>query len=68
MDSDDSKCWFYRENLPIAMTPNEDIKEIVKKEFPGKDFEIDGCCILIQTQHLPKLQQLITKYFDDYQM
>ncbi|EAX86268.1 hypothetical protein TVAG_455000 [Trichomonas vaginalis G3] len=23
--------WFYRENLPISMTPNEQIKEIVKK-------------------------------------
>ncbi|EAX71177.1 hypothetical protein TVAG_596710, partial [Trichomonas vaginalis G3] len=26
--------WFYRENLPISMTPNEDVKQIVQDTLP----------------------------------
>ncbi|KAK8881265.1 hypothetical protein M9Y10_003999 [Tritrichomonas musculus] len=59
--------WFYRENLPIAMTPNEDIKELVKQSFPGSEYDIDGSTILIYKEHLPKLHDLIDKYFDEFQ-
>ena len=61
------RCWFYREELPIAMTPNEDVKDIVRETFPGKDYRIDGNSILIRKKHLPQLHQLITNYFDSYQ-
>ena len=59
--------WFYRENLPIAMTPNEDIKELVKQSFPGSEYDIDGSTILIYKEHLPKLHDLFDKYFDEFQ-
>ena len=64
---DADKCWFYREGLPIAMTPNEDIKELVQQSFPGKDYEMSGCAILIRNEHLSSLHNMITKYFDEYQ-
>ncbi|EAX67484.1 hypothetical protein TVAG_549140, partial [Trichomonas vaginalis G3] len=32
--------WFYRENLPISMTPNEQIKEIVKSTLPQTHYDI----------------------------
>ncbi|EAX70694.1 hypothetical protein TVAG_577560, partial [Trichomonas vaginalis G3] len=32
--------WFYRENLPISMTPNEQIKEIVKNTLPQTHYDI----------------------------
>ncbi|EAX67711.1 hypothetical protein TVAG_548540, partial [Trichomonas vaginalis G3] len=38
--------WFYRENLPISMTPNEQIKEIVKNTLPQTHYDIKGCTIL----------------------
>lgn len=59
--------WFYRENLPIAMTPNEDIKSLVKKIFPGSDYKMNGSIINIIEKHLSKLHEEISKYFDEFQ-
>ncbi|KAK8883971.1 hypothetical protein M9Y10_043073 [Tritrichomonas musculus] len=59
--------WFYRENLPIAMTPNEDIKLLVKKIFPGSDYKMNGSIININEKHLSKLHEEISKYFDEFQ-
>ncbi|KAK8841326.1 hypothetical protein M9Y10_027529 [Tritrichomonas musculus] len=59
--------WFYRENLPIAMTPNEDIKSLVKKIFPGSDYKMNGSIININEKHLSKLHEEISKYFDEFQ-
>ena len=59
--------WFYRENLPIAMTPNEDIKALVKKIFPGSDYKMNGSIININEKHLSKLHEEISKYFDEFQ-
>ncbi|EAX73336.1 hypothetical protein TVAG_333800, partial [Trichomonas vaginalis G3] len=32
--------WFYRENLPISMTPNEDVKQIVQDTLPQTHYDI----------------------------
>ena len=64
---DAKKCWFFKDNLPIAMTPNDDVKDIVRANFKGDDYEITGCNILILTEHLPTLYQLIEDYFNSYQ-
>ncbi|KAI5510632.1 KilA, N-terminal/APSES-type HTH, DNA-binding family, partial [Trichomonas vaginalis G3] len=45
--------WFYRENLPISMTPNEQIKEIVKNTLPQTHYDIKGCTILTFKEDLP---------------
>ena len=60
------KCWFYRENLPISMTPNEVVKDIVRKSFVGADYERKGATILINKNHLPLLHQKISLYFDTF--
>lgn len=60
-------CWFYKPNLPIAMTPNEDIKNIIKKNFNGEEAVIKGCKIDIKIELLDKLKGLITNYFESYQ-
>ena len=65
--NDPEKCWFFRENLPIAMTPNEDVKNIVKQILPGSEYDIKACDILTYKEHLPKLHEAITKYFDEFQ-
>ena len=59
--------WFYRENLPIAMTPNEDIKDLVRRTLPGSEYDIDGSTILTYKEHLPKLYKLISEYFNEFQ-
>ncbi|EAX72749.1 hypothetical protein TVAG_280200, partial [Trichomonas vaginalis G3] len=38
--------WFYRENLPISMTPNEDVKPIVQDTLPQTHYDMKGCTIL----------------------
>ncbi|EAX68101.1 hypothetical protein TVAG_514750, partial [Trichomonas vaginalis G3] len=52
--------WFYRENLPISMTPNEQIKEIVKNTLPQTHYDIKGCTILTFKEDLPLLKEKIT--------
>ena len=61
------KCWFFREQLPVAMTPNEDIKALVKNVLPKSEYDIDGCTILTYKEHLPLLHERITEYFDSFQ-
>ncbi|KAI5505787.1 KilA, N-terminal/APSES-type HTH, DNA-binding family, partial [Trichomonas vaginalis G3] len=51
--------WFYRENLPISMTPNEQIKEIVKNTLPQTHYNIKGCTILTFKEDLPLLKEKI---------
>ncbi|KAI5539733.1 KilA, N-terminal/APSES-type HTH, DNA-binding family [Trichomonas vaginalis G3] len=58
--------WFYRENLPISMTPNEQIKEIVKKTLPQTHYDIKGCTILTFKEDLTLLKEKITEYFDNF--
>lgn len=60
------RCWFYRENLPVAMTPNEDVKDIVRNTLPGSEYDIRGTTILIYKEHLPKLHAIISEYFDSF--
>ena len=60
-------CWFYISHLPIAMTPNEDIKIIIKKNFSGNEAIVKGCNIDIQIDLLDRLKELVTKYFETYQ-
>ncbi|EAX79157.1 hypothetical protein TVAG_512620 [Trichomonas vaginalis G3] len=57
---------FYRENLPISMTPNEQIKEIVKNTLPQTHYDIKGCTILTFKEDLTLLKEKITEYFDNF--
>ena len=60
-------CWYFRDKLPISMTPNEHIKELVKKNFTGDEASINSCNIDIKIELLDKLKGLITNYFDNMQ-
>lgn len=57
--------FFYKDNLPISMTPNINIKDIVKKTFGLNDYTItnSGTAIDIRIEHLPRLYYLIDEYF-----
>ena len=65
--NNEDERWFYRERLPIAMTPNEDIKQIIKLNLPAKDYDIDQCTVLTYKEHLNLLHEKITEYFDNFQ-
>ncbi|KAK8841321.1 hypothetical protein M9Y10_027524 [Tritrichomonas musculus] len=65
--NNDEQRYYYKSNLPIAMTPNEDIKRIVKNNFRGNDYNINGCNITIKTEKLEQLHQLIEEYFNKFQ-
>ncbi|EAX89818.1 hypothetical protein TVAG_085930 [Trichomonas vaginalis G3] len=58
--------WFYRENLPISMTPNEDVKKIVQDTLPQTHYDMKGCTILTFKEDLPLLKEKITEYFDNF--
>ncbi|KAI5497957.1 KilA, N-terminal/APSES-type HTH, DNA-binding family [Trichomonas vaginalis G3] len=58
--------WFYRENLPISMIPNEDVKQIVQDTLPQTHYDMKGCTILTFKEDLPLLKEKITEYFDNF--
>ncbi|EAX72508.1 hypothetical protein TVAG_199870 [Trichomonas vaginalis G3] len=61
-----NRNWFYRENLPISMTPNEDVKQIVQDTLPQTHYDMKGCTILTFKEDLPLLKEKITEYFDNF--
>lgn len=65
--NDPDKCWFFRDNLPIAMTPNENVKAIIKELLPGSDYIMTQSTVITYKKHLPLLLQKITTYFDEFQ-
>ncbi|KAI5513045.1 hypothetical protein TVAGG3_0758800 [Trichomonas vaginalis G3] len=48
------------------MTPNEQIKEIVKNTLPQTHYDIKGCTILTFKDDLTLLKEKITEYFDNF--
>ncbi len=61
--------WFLKEDLPIAMTPNEDIKNIIRKNLTGKEYKINGCSATIYNKEcLETLHKQIESYFDSFQL
>ena len=60
--------WFYRENLPISMSPNNDIKQIIRQNFGEKDVRVHGNDVIINVNCLDKLHELVQHYFDKFQL
>ena len=65
--NNDAERFFYKENLPIAMSPNEDVKDIVRNNFPKINYTINGSSIIIDNECLDRLRDLIETYFNEFQ-
>ena len=65
--NNDEERFIFKENLPIAMTPNEDIKELVKNNFLRREYIINGCTITIKNDNLDRLHELVEEYFENFQ-
>ena len=63
----DNERWFYRDNLPISMSVNKDIKEIVKNIIPAGEYEMTGCDIRLHVQFLDRLYESFSEYFNQFQ-
>ncbi|KAK8840669.1 hypothetical protein M9Y10_030444 [Tritrichomonas musculus] len=63
----DNERWFYRDNLPISMSVNKDIKEIVKNIIPAGEYEMTGCDIRLHVKFLDRLYESFSEYFDEFQ-
>ncbi|KAK8838485.1 hypothetical protein M9Y10_006361 [Tritrichomonas musculus] len=64
---DESERWFYRDNLPISMSVNKDIKEIIKQIVPIGEYEMNGCDIRLHSKYLVQLYESISEYFNHFQ-
>ena len=62
----DNERWFYRDNLPISMSVNKDIKEIVKNIIPAGEYEMTGCDIRLHVKFLDRLYESISEYFNQF--
>ena len=60
----EEECWYYKNNLPISMSPNQDIKEIIKKNFGENDVKVSGFVVVIRVSCLPRLHELVDSYFN----
>ena len=63
----DNERWFYRDNLPISMSVNKDIKEIVKNIIPAGEYEMTGCDIRLHVKFLDRLYESFSEYFNQFQ-
>ena len=61
-----NKCWFYAEKLPIAMTPNEEVKRIIKNNLKGCEYDIKATTVLTYKEHLDLLHEKIEEFFDSF--
>jgi hypothetical protein len=61
---DSNKCLFYRDNLPIAMTPNEDVKDIIKRLLPRPEYQVIMSKVRLNRRHLALILPAITEYFE----
>ena len=62
----EAERFFFKDDLPISMTPNLNIKNIIKASFGTDDYTIThaGNAVEIKIEHLPKLHALIEEYFN----
>ena len=65
--NNEDERFYYKDDLPISMTPNINIKNIIKSSFGTDDYKIvnSGNCVDIKVEHLPKLHDLIEQYFSN---
>ena len=61
-----NKCWFYAENIPLAMTPNEEVKRIIKNNLKGSEYDIKATTVLTYKEHLDLLHEKIKEFFDSF--
>ena len=59
--------WFFRDNLPISMTPNREIKKLIKNSFGENDINMNGSVILCNVNCLDRLYELVENYFNEFQ-
>ena len=59
--------WYYKSNLPNAMSPNKDIKNIIRKLLKGDDYKISGFDAIIKKELLDELHEAIADYFSKIQ-
>ena len=63
----ESERWFYRDHLPISMSVNKDIKEIIASIVPDGEYEIHNCDVTLHNKYLDRLYESITEYFNRFQ-
>ena len=59
--------WYYRDNLPISMSINNDIKNIIYENFHTDEASINGNTITINKEILDDLHEMIEQYFNEFQ-
>ena len=59
--------WFFRDNLPISMSCNRDIKNLIHENFNENDMRIDKCVVYARIELLKQLHEMIEMYFNDFQ-
>ena len=60
---DEKKRWIYVDDLPIAMTPNEDIKRMARSMFKGEDVRVCSTDIIINKKCLDEFHKAVEDYF-----
>ena len=63
----DDERWFYMDNLPISMSVNKDIIDIIKTIVPAGEYSIKNCDVTVGNRYLSKLNEAINTYFNQFQ-
>ena len=49
------------------MSINKDVIDIIKSVFPDREYEFNGCNVLLHFKYLDRLYKSISEYFNQYQ-
>ena len=65
--NNEDERFYFKDDLPISMTPNINIKNIIKSSFGTDDYMVinSGNAVDIKVEHIPKLHGLIEQYFNN---
>ena len=63
----ENENFYYQPNLPISMAVAKDIKDIIRKNFNGNEYQIRTYDIIINKSCLEQLHTLIQTYFESFQ-
>jgi hypothetical protein len=63
---DPNRRLLYFKNLPVSVTLNEKVKDLIKDSFPRAEYRIQYSYVTILKKHLPSLLDSITQYVESF--
>lgn len=58
-----NRKWYFKDSIPSTMTPNKDIKDMIRTIFNRDSYDIGSNDVIVRKAMLDMLYEFIDKYF-----